>query len=75
MTIIYGLFLRSDQLEYFSADSSFCWAYSIASMLRHTLNQFLRKMKNYKAEKYLNDPEFHKKLRNGFEAANCRKSC
>ena len=74
MTIIYGLFLRSDQLEYFSADSSFCWAYSIASMLRHTLNQFLRKMKKYKAEKYLNDPRFHKRLRDGFEAANCRKS-
>ena len=88
--LYYGSLLQPDQLEYFSADSSYCWAYSISSMLRHSLNLFLRKWKKKypvyrsyaewarkidKAVKYLNDPEFHKRLRSGFKTSNCRKSC
>ena len=82
-------FFHLDQIKYFSADSSYCWAYSISSMLRHSLNLFLRKLKKkypeyridaelarkiVKAEKYLNDPNFHKRLRSGFKTSNCRKS-
>ena len=66
----------------FSADSSYCWAFSISSMIRHSLNMFLREQKKKatsigrvtRAEKYLNGPEFHKRLRNCFEAQKCIKS-
>ena len=58
-------------------------------MLRHSLNLFLREWKQkyrayscdaelakkiVKAETYLNNPEFHKRLRSGFEVPNLRKS-
>ena len=65
----------------FSADSSYCWAFSISSMLRHSLNMFLRERKNKysadekiisEAKKYLNGPEFHKRLRNCFEAPSAQ---
>ena len=47
-------------------------------MLRHSLNSFLRELKKRcpkdgdrekinKAEQYLNRPDFHKQLRNGFK--------
>ena len=63
--------------KYISADSAFCWAFSLSSMLRHSLNTFLRELKGRcasnqdqkkikKADKYLNRADFHKQLRNGF---------
>ena len=85
----------------FSADSGYCWAFSISSMIRHSLNMFLREQKkkaadkenhadkkSYRqiekinqeinritlAEKYLNGSEFHKRLRNWFEAPKYTKS-
>ena len=62
---------------YISADSAFCWAFSLSSMLRHSLNTFLRELKSRcasnrdqekieEADKYLNRADFHKQLRNGF---------
>ena len=66
-------------LNTFSAESSFCWAFSITSMLRHSLNMFLRERKKKcstdekkinRAKEYLNEPEFHKQLRNCFEASS-----
>ena len=94
--------LNVSGLNTFSADSSYCWAFSISSMIRHSLNMFLREQKkkatdkenhadkhNYYqkllpkrkritlAEQYLNDydgSEFHKRLRNCFEASKCIKS-
>ena len=65
----------------FSADSSYCWAFSISSMLRHSLNMFLRERKKKgthdqekisQAEQYLNSKKFHKILRNGFETQKNR---
>ena len=75
--------LYDPSLKTFSADSSYCWAFSISSMLRHSLNLFLRERekkcpqdeeKISQAEKYLNGPEFHKRLRNCFEVSKRRKS-
>ena len=37
--------------KYISADSAFCWAFSISSMLRHSLNTFLRGLKNQTVER------------------------
>ena len=59
------------------ADSAFCWAYSISSMLRHSLKTFLKELRGQsasagdqkkikEAEEYLNRSDFHKQLRNGF---------
>ena len=70
--------LNVSGLNTFSADSSYCWAFSISSMIRHSLNMFLRERKKKprsqgrikEAEEYLNGPEFHKRLRNCFEAPN-----
>ena len=33
------------------ADSGFCWAFSLSSMLRHSLNTYLRELKNRGPEK------------------------
>ena len=62
--------------KYFSAETSFCWAFSISTMLRHSLNLFLRekaiaqsnedkKKKIVEALQFLNHHDFHKRLRNG----------
>ena len=69
--------LYDPSLKTFSADSSYCWAFSISSMLRHSLNIFLRERKKKisfpqddekisQAEKYLNAKKFHQRLRNCF---------
>ena len=62
--------------KYFSAETSFCWAFSISTMIRHSLNLFLRqkankqsnqdeKQKVVEALQFLNHHDFHKRLRNG----------
>ena len=61
----------------FLAQTSFCWAFSISTMLRHSLNYFLGELAKeqpsrfdrdvlIKALQYLNSDDFHKRLRNGF---------
>ena len=63
--------------KYILADSAFCWAFGLSSMLRHSLNTFLKKLKNRcstnkdqdkikQAEDYLNRLDFHKQLRSRF---------
>ena len=65
-------------LTKYSAETSFCWAFSISTMLRHSLNYFLRQLarerpmrydneKIGKALQYLNGDDFHKRLRNRFQ--------
>jgi len=59
----------------FLAETSFCWAFSISTMIRHSLNFFLRQLaiekpnrydkeKIVKAIEFLNHLDFHKRLRN-----------
>ena len=56
------------------AETSFCWAFSISTMLRHSLNYFVRQLARKKSIKYdicdalqfLNGNNFHKRLRIGF---------
>ena len=72
------LYIRQDKICEFLGDSSYCWAFSIASMLRHSLNRKFedRKKKNSKneiennnkAKTYIQSPKFHKQLRKGFKA-------
>ena len=61
-----------------SAETSFCWAFSISTMIRHSLNYFLLDLKRKKlhrfgmevlgkAIQYLNSLDFHKRLRVGFQ--------
>ena len=73
--------LYNSSFDTFSADSSYCWAFSISSMIRHSLNMFLRERKKNctqdqettsKAEQYLNSKKFHQRLRNGFETKRNR---
>ena len=67
-----------EKISCYLADTSFCWAFSISSMLRHSLNSFLWKLtrkitsrfdnrKVGEAIQYLNSLDFHKRLRAGFE--------
>ena len=59
------------------ADSSFCWAFALSTMIRHSVHFFLGQLakeqplrfeseKIYQATKFLNDPGFHKRLRIGY---------
>ena len=59
------------------AETSFCWAFSISSMIRHSLNYFLGQLAKERpmrfdmdilvmAIQHLNSTDFHKKLRRGF---------
>ena len=59
------------------AETSFCWAFSISSVIRHSLNTYLDRLIHerplrfdkktlQKAITYLNELEFHKKLRTGY---------
>ena len=61
------------------AETSFCWAFSISTMIRHSLNYFLAQLAKERpmrfdneilgeAIQYLNSLDFHKKLRIGSEA-------
>ena len=61
---------------FFIADSSFCWAFSISTMIRHSLNYFLAQLAKeqptrfdndalVKAIQFLNSLDFHKRLRIG----------
>ena len=60
----------------FSGDTSYCWAFAIASMLRHSLNtSFEGRKKQYsqkeieiinKAKQYLKSSKFYDQLREGF---------
>ena len=58
------------------AETSFCWAFSISTMIRHSLNYFLAQLAKERPMRidneilgetiqFLNSLEFHKKLRNG----------
>ena len=56
--------------KYFVGETSLCWAYSIATMLRHTLSQFVNDlipkfpMHDFsEALGYLGKQEFHKRIR------------
>jgi len=62
--------------QFISADSSFCWAFALSTMIRHSIHYFLGRLameqpmrydkdKIYEATKFLNDLEFHKRLRIG----------
>ena len=62
-----------------SAKTAFCWAFSISTMIRHSLNYFLAQLakerpmrfdneKLGEAIQYLNSLDFHKRLRIGSEA-------
>ena len=66
--------------QYTSADSSFCWAFALSTMIRHSVHFFLGQLtkerpmrfdsdKIYEATKFLNDLEFHKRLRIGSNRA------
>ena len=72
------LYIRQGKICEFLGDSSYCWAFSIASMLRHSLNVNFEERKkenskneidkNNKAKTYIQSPTFHKQLRKGFKA-------
>jgi len=70
------LSLVTQTKQYISADSSFCWAFGLSTMIRHSVHYFLGQLamerpmrfhtdKICEATKFLNDLEFHKRLRNG----------
>ena len=63
-------------LKLYSADSSFCWAFSLSTMIRHSLNYFLAQLAKeqparfeqdvlVEAIQFLNSLDFHKRLRIG----------
>ena len=65
-----------NNLSLITADSSFCWAFAISTMIRHSVHYFLGQLakeqpmrfdrnKIYEATKFLNNLEFHKRLRIG----------
>ena len=69
------IYLTTIVLKCLLDDSSYCWAFSISSMLRHSLKTFLRHRKKkclrdeekiIQAEEYLKGTKFHKQLRIGF---------
>ena len=48
-------------------ETLFCWAFAISTMLRQSLNSFIRgliNLKNEEALKKLNSDDFHRQLRN-----------
>ena len=70
----------------FVADSSFCWAFAISTMIRHSLNYFLAQLAKkqptrfdndvlVKAIQYLNSLDFHKRLRIGCQDNFAHKLC
>ena len=63
------------------AQTSFCWAFSISTMIRHSLNSFILQLKQKQepgfdmsifgnALQYLNSLDFHKRIRIGFPIKN-----
>ena len=70
-------FFKLIHSKVFSAETSFCWAFSISTTIRHSLNLFLRqkankqsnqdeKQKIVEALQFLNHSDFHKRLRIGY---------
>ena len=60
------------------AQTSFCWAFSISTMIRHSLNSFILQLKRKQepgsdmiifgnALQYLNSLNFHKRIRIGYK--------
>ena len=67
-----------------SGETWLCWAFSISTMIRHSLNYFLLELKKTKlnefgmetlgkAIQYLNSSDFHKRLRIGLHRYIKRK--
>ena len=67
---IYSTFLNSNVSKGIRnvGETIFCWAFAISTMLRQSLNSFIRGLINLKnkeeALKKLNGVEFHRQLRN-----------
>ena len=77
---LFQLYKLFQQYAILLADSSFCWAFALSTMIRHSLRYFLGQLakeqpmrfdsdKIYKAKKFLNHLDFHKRLRIGYQSS------